>query len=254
MLFLSDDNAPADGKDEQVKSCSKGENGMNKTILLVDDVQMFIEIQREFLQGSQVNIITAKNGLEALDVIKNRKIPDLVFLDLHMPDMDGAECCRVIKSDPLLPGVPVVMVTAMGKSDDAEYSFTAGCDDFLTKPLDRDLFLEAARRFIPSIDRRKKRLSIQLSGVLSNNEETLACTLHDISVGGAFVASNHEATPRKVLKLFFTMPDGTRIECHGRIAWINRSDANFPKGFGVQFALLPKKAKEAIAALIASNK
>lgn len=226
---------------------------MDKTILLVDDVQMFIEIQREFLQDSLVDIITARNGLEALDIIKNNKIPDLVFMDLHMPNMDGAECCRAIKSDPALPGVPVVMVTTMGKTEDAEYSFTAGCDDFLTKPLDRDLFLEAARRFIPCIDRREKRLPIHVTGVFSTNAESLAFTLHDISVGGAYVASDYKPTPREVLKLYFTMPDGTRIECHGRVAWINDIVSKFPRGFGVQFALLPKKAKEVITNFIGSK-
>jgi len=226
---------------------------MDKTILLVDDVQMFIEIQREFLQGSQVNIITAGNGLEALDAIKNHKIPDLVFMDLHMPAMDGAACCRAIKSDPTLPVVPVVMVTAMGKTEDAEYSFIAGCDDFLTKPLDRDLFLEAARKFIPCIDRREKRRPIQATGVFSTNEESLPFTLHDISVGGAYVVSDYKTTPRKVLKLYFTMPDGTRIECHGRVAWISGFNSKFPKGFGVQFALLPKKAKEVITNFIVSK-
>jgi CheY-like chemotaxis protein len=226
---------------------------MEKTILLVDDVQMFIEIQREFLQCSQVRIITARNGLEALDVIKNNSIPDLVFMDLHMPKMDGAACCRAIKSDPALPGVPVVMVTAMGKSEDAEYSFTAGCDDFLTKPLDRDLFLESARRFIPCIDRRLKRVAIKAAGVFTTNEESLACAIQDISVGGAYVASEYAATPREVLKIYFTMPDGTRIDCHGRVAWINRVDSTFPKGFGVQFALLPKKAKEAITSFIGAK-
>ena len=226
---------------------------MDKTILLVDDVQMFIEIQREFLQDSLVDIITARNGLEALDIIKNNKIPDLVFMDLHMPNMDGAECCRAIKSDPALPGVPVVIVTTMGKTEDAEYSFTAGCDDFLTKPLDRDLFLEAARKFIPCIDRRKRRLPIHAAGVFSTKEDSLPCTLHDISVGGAYVASDYEATPKEVLKLYFTMPGGTRIECHGRVAWLSGIVSKFPRGFGVQFALLPKKSKEVITNYIASK-
>jgi CheY-like chemotaxis protein len=145
------------------------------------------------------------------------------------------------------------MVTAMGKTEDAEYSFTAGCDDFLTKPLDRDLFLEAARRFIPCIDRREKRLPIHVTGVFSTNAESLAFTLHDISVGGAYVASDYKPTPREVLKLYFTMPDGTRIECHGRVAWINDIVSKFPRGFGVQFALLPKKAKEVITNFIGSK-
>lgn len=227
---------------------------MNKTILLVDDVQMFIDIQKEFLQGSPVGILTAKNGQEALEVIKCRKIPDLVFMDLHMPKMDGAQCCKAIKTDPMLTSLPVIIVTALGKTEDTEYSFIAGCDDFLTKPLDRDLFLEAARRFIPDIDRRQKRQQIHINGVFSTNEETLPCSLHNISAGGAFIVSDFEVAPRKILRLFFSMPDGTRIECHGRVTWTNGNYSKFPRGFGVQFAMMPKKAKEAIVNHIAANR
>lgn len=227
---------------------------MNKTILLVDDVQMFIEIQKEFLQGSPVSILTARNGEEALDVIKNKIIPDLVFMDLHMPKMDGAECCKAIKSDPLLPGLPVIMVTAMGKTEDTEHSFTAGCDDFLTKPLDRDLFLEAARRFIPGIDRRLKRKSIRVNGVFSSNEESMSCILHDISVGGAYIISDFEVIPRKIIKLYFSMPDGSGIECHGRVVWINNNYEKSPRGFGVQFALMTKKTKEIISNYIEADR
>lgn len=226
---------------------------MNKTILLVDDVQMFIDIQKEFLTGSPVSILTARNGQEALEIIRNNIVPDLVFMDLYMPKMNGAECCKAIKSDPSLPCLPVIMVTAMGKTEDAEYSFTAGCDDFLTKPLDRDLFLEVARRFIPAIDRRQRRQRISSNGVLITSGESLSCTLHDISVGGAYVVSDYDAIPREILKLFFTMPDGTRIECHGRVTWINNHCSELPRGFGIQFALMPKKAKEVISNFIETN-
>lgn len=227
---------------------------MNKTILLVDDVQMFIEIQKEFLQGSQVEIMTAGNGQEALEVIKSRKIPDIVFMDLHMPKMDGAACCRAIKSDPSLPPLPVIMVSTMGKTEDADQSFSAGCDDFLTKPIDRNLYLEVARRFIPGIDRREKRLKILLDGVFSTNEESHACIIHDISAGGAYIVSDHEVSCKKILKLYFNMPEGTGIECYGRVAWINDNCSKYPKGFGVQFALMPKKTKESIINYIETNR
>ena len=219
---------------------------MNKTILLVDDVQMFIDIQREFLQRSSVRILTARNGQEALEMIKNKQIPDLVFMDLHMPKMDGAACCRAIKSDPSLPSLPVIMVTTMGKTEDAEQSFTAGCDDFLTKPLDRSLFLEVARRFIPGIDRRENRLSIHAKGVFSTNEESLACSIQDLSIGGVYIVSDYEVTPKEIIKLYFNLPDGNRIECYGRVTWINGNGSGYPKGFGVQFALMPKKSKKTI--------
>lgn len=224
---------------------------MNGTILLVDDNQLFIEIEKEFLESSLVDVLTARDGLEALHVIKTRR-PDLVFMDLQMPKMDGAVCCRAIRSDPALVALPVVMVTTKGKDEDRENCFSAGCDYFLTKPLDRDHFLEAARRYLPGVDRREKRLSIKIDAICSINDETFSCSLHDISIGGAFIATDFFGVQKSVIQISFTLPDGTIIECPGRIAWVNRITSKIPKGFGVKFALMPKHAKESLERCIES--
>lgn len=222
---------------------------MGKTILLVDDNRMFIEIQKEFLQDSQVAILTARDGLEALKVIKSRR-PDLVFMDLQMPGMDGAACCRAIKSDQTLRNIPVVMITSGGKPEYREQCYSAGCDDFLTKPLDRDHFLEIAKRFIQSINRREKRIPFDADVSVLINHETLACTLYNLSMGGAYVESDYQATPRDVIRISFTLPDGARIDCPARVAWVNSSLSTMPRGFGVQFALLPNIAKEALTKFV----
>jgi CheY-like chemotaxis protein len=222
---------------------------MGTTILLVDDIQMFIDIEKEFLHYSQAEILTARNGQEALDVIKSMR-PDLVFMDLQMPRMDGAACCRAVKSDPTLRGIPVVMVTTKGKEEDKEACFSAGCDCFLTKPLDRDQFLEVARKFVPNIDRREKRLAIGVNGTFRSDGAAMPCTLYDLSVGGAFVKSDYAGVPDRVIQISFTLPDGTVIESHGTIAWVNRTDTSMPRGFGVRFALLPRHAKKALASFV----
>lgn len=222
---------------------------MGKAILLVDDVQMFIEIEKEFLQNSQVEILTARDGLEALDVIKDRR-PDLVFMDLQMPKMNGDACCRAIKSDRVQFITPVVMVTSKGDEEGKDICFAAGCDGFLTKPLDRDRFLEVARRFLPSIDRREKRLTIAINGVFQYNESTLPCTLYDVSVSGAFVKTDCFGIPDRVIKISFTLPDGTAIETQGKIMWVNRIVSEIPCGFGAKFALMPKEAKMALTKFI----
>jgi CheY-like chemotaxis protein len=222
---------------------------MGNTILLVDDIQMFIEIQKEFLQDSQVNILAARNGLDALGVIKTRR-PDLIFMDLQMPVMDGAASCRAIKSDPTLRNIPVVMISSGGNLDYREQCFSAGCDDFLTKPLDRDHFLEIAKRFIPTINRREKRIPFKADVSILINHETLSCILYNLSMGGVYVESNYQASPRDVIRISFSLPDGTRIDCPGRIAWVNNGISKMPRGFGVQFALLPNNAKEALTKII----
>lgn len=226
---------------------------MDRTILLVDDLRMFIEIEKEFLQYTLVNILTAKDGLEALDIVKT-KSPDVVFMDLEMPRMDGATSCRAIKSDPALASIPVVMVTSKGKEEDREHCYSAGCDYFLTKPLDRDVFLDVARKFIPDIDRRERRILVNIDTQLRATDENVPCRLHDLSAGGAFITTDYFGMPNSVVQISFTLPDGTAIECHGRIAWINRIYAKFPRGIGIKFALMPQRMREALNKFIETHK
>jgi CheY-like chemotaxis protein len=225
---------------------------MDKTILLVDDVRMFIEIQKEFLKFSCAEILTATDGEEALNVVITRR-PDLIFMDLQMPKMDGATCCRAIKADQRLMSIPVVIVTSKGKEEDLKRCYSAGCDDYLTKPLDRDHFLQTARRFLPNIDRREKRLPLTINGVITNSEISLSCRLYDISLGGVFVITDYIGIPGHVIQVSFTLPDGSLIECPGRIIWVNRDNSSMPHGFGVKFSLLAGQANVALARFIKST-
>lgn len=222
---------------------------MGDTILLVDDNKMFIEIEKEFLQYSPVEILTAEDGVEALHEIRNKR-PDLVFMDIFMPKMDGITCCQAIKSDFSLVNIPVVIVTAKGNDDEQNKATFAGCDHFITKPLDRDCFLNVARSFISSINRRGKRRQVNITAVCRMNNETFHCSIHDLGVGGAFVATSYFGIPKSVIHLSFSLPDGSIIECQGRIAWVNRVKSLKPIGFGIQFALLPNHATKAITQFI----
>jgi uncharacterized protein (TIGR02266 family) len=215
---------------------------MEKTILLVDDLQMFIEIEKDFLRDTRMDILTARDGIEALDVVKSKQ-PDLIFMDLEMPRMDGWACCRAIRSDPAVANVPVVMVTSSGNEEKCRL---AGCDHFLTKPLDRDIFLDVARKYLPDIDRREKRVGIKTDCLVRVRDETIMCHLHDLSKGGTFVATDELRESGTVVQITFTLPDGTVIACSGRIAWLNRNESKLPKGFGVKFSLLTKDAKSAL--------
>jgi CheY-like chemotaxis protein len=222
---------------------------MNGTILLVDDSRVFIELEKEFLQGSRVEVLTANDGQEALHFVKTRR-PQLVFMDILMPNMDGVSCCRAIRSDSAIFDTPVVMITSQGSEKDKEKCFSAGCDYFLTKPLDRDLFLHVAHRFIPSVNRRVKRLPFDVKGTLRINGSTVPCILHDVSAGGAFVETDYFGAPKGSVEISFSMPDGTTIECLGSITWANRVASKKPRGLGVKFALLPLKAYEALSKFI----
>ena len=116
-------------------------------ILLVDDTKLFLKLEREYLKQSSVVILTAENGRQALEIARNER-PDLIYMDLNMPEMDGATCCAALKADPELRSIPVILVTTAGMSESVEQCKHAGCDGFLTKPIDRKTFLEMGRKFL----------------------------------------------------------------------------------------------------------
>ncbi len=81
----------------------------NKTVLLVDDTRFFIEQEISLLNNSGLEVLVANNGIEAAKIIAEKK-PDMVFMDLYMPGMNGDKSCRTIKSDKNLCHIPIIMV------------------------------------------------------------------------------------------------------------------------------------------------
>jgi CheY-like chemotaxis protein len=222
---------------------------IKKTILLVDDVRMFLEIQKEFLQHSPVNILTAKNGMEAFKAVACKR-PDLIFMDLEMPEMNGVDCCRAIKYVAELAAIPLVMITARGDETSRANCKSAGCDDFLTKPLDRKQFLDTASRFLVGIERREHRMPVNVEGAFHSRGTTFPCVLSDLSFGGAFIKTDFVCEVDRVVPLAFALPNGSAVRCQVRITWFRQSSNGSPPGFGVNFVLLPKETREALSNFI----
>src|SRR5277367_2559278 len=107
---------------------------MSARILVVDDVPANVKLLEARLSAEYFDVLTASNGAEAL-MICARAECDIILLDVMMPDMDGFEVCRRLKSNPATHFIPVVMVTALDSPSDRVRGLEAGADDFLTKPV-----------------------------------------------------------------------------------------------------------------------
>ncbi len=105
-------------------------------VLVVEDSPFQMKVILRYLEGEDMDIITAVDGHEALKLALER-VPDLVLLDLVLPGMDGFEVCRRIKSTPATSGVPVIVITTSSEQEDKLNSLQYGADDFITKPVDR---------------------------------------------------------------------------------------------------------------------
>lgn len=117
---------------------------MSKKLLIVDDephIRLLLEQTLEELEDHDVELLTATNGLEALETIQREK-PNLVFLDVMMPKMNGYEVCQKVKGDSDLADVYIIMLTAKGQEFDRDRGKDVGADIYMTKPFDPDEILE----------------------------------------------------------------------------------------------------------------
>jgi len=120
---------------------------MEKKILIVDDeahIRMLIEQTLEELEDEGVEFLSAENGEQALELIVADK-PQLVFLDVMMPKLNGMEVCRRVKKELLLEKVFIVLLTAKGQELDRMKGQEVGADVYMTKPFDPEMILAKAR-------------------------------------------------------------------------------------------------------------
>ena len=113
---------------------------MPPKILIVDDephIRLLLQQVLEELEDQGVELLTAANGVEALETIKAEK-PEMVFLDVMMPKMNGFDVCQVVKHKLGLKAIYIVMLTAKGQEFDKQKGEEAGADMYMTKPFDPD--------------------------------------------------------------------------------------------------------------------
>ncbi|MBD2358015.1 response regulator [Tolypothrix sp. FACHB-123] len=120
---------------------------MKNKVLIVDDeisVRLLLEEVLETLEHEAVEILMAKNGSEALELIQTEK-PKLVFLDVIMPKMSGLEVCNTVKNELRIPNIYIIMLTANGQEVDKQQGSEVGADLYMTKPFRAKNVLEICR-------------------------------------------------------------------------------------------------------------
>jgi two-component system cell cycle response regulator DivK len=117
-----------------------------KTVLIVEDVELNRDLLVQLLEGDY-RLLLAQDGQSAIQKAREEK-PDLILMDLSLPRMDGWEATRRLKADGELAGIPVIVLSAHAMRGDEERARAAGCDDFLTKPIDETLLFEKVARHL----------------------------------------------------------------------------------------------------------
>ncbi len=123
---------------------------MPKKVLIVDDeahIRLLLEQTLEDLEDWGVELLLASNGEEALDLIRTEQ-PELIYLDIMMPKLNGFDVCQIVKNEWGLRQIHIIMLTAKGQEFDKKRGFQVGADSYLTKPFDPDELLETTSQIL----------------------------------------------------------------------------------------------------------
>ena len=122
-------------------------NGSSKTVLVVEDNELNMKLFHDLLEAHGYGILQTKDGMEALRMAREHR-PDLILMDIQLPEVSGLEVTKWLKEDDDLREIPVVAVTAFAMKGDEEKIREGGCEAYIAKPISVSNFLETVERFL----------------------------------------------------------------------------------------------------------
>jgi two-component system, cell cycle response regulator DivK len=126
---------------------SPGPQPMTKTVLIVEDNELNMKLFHDLLDAHGYRTLQTRNGMEALALAREHR-PDLILMDIQLPEVSGLEVTKWLKEDDQLRKIPVVAVTAFAMKGDEERIREGGCEAYISKPISISTFLDTVRQFI----------------------------------------------------------------------------------------------------------
>ncbi|MGH6618614.1 MAG: response regulator [Alphaproteobacteria bacterium] len=120
---------------------------MAKSILVVEDNELNMKLFHDLLEAQGYNVLQSRDGMEALKVARTHK-PDLILMDIQLPEVSGLEVTKWLKEDEDLRSIPVIAVTAFAMKGDEEKIREGGCEAYISKPISVVNFLETVEKFL----------------------------------------------------------------------------------------------------------
>ncbi len=183
-----------------------------KTVLIVDDSRLFLDFERELIEPWGCRVREAISFKDA-EASLREETPDLVLLDLTLPDRSGADLCRFMKATPPFASIPVIMVSASERIEEVQRCIDANCDDYLTKPINADVLREKVARALGVAARRSFRVPIQIKIMKGEGSSFFGYTRDVSETGIALIADEAVPVSRRV-QIHFRDPDSThRVSC-----------------------------------------
>jgi len=118
-----------------------------KTVLIVEDNELNMKLFRDLLEAHNIATLETNDGHKVLDIAREHK-PDLILMDIQLPEISGLDVTKMLKADDELKSIPVVAVTAFAMKGDEEKIREGGCEDYLSKPISVVEFLNVVQRYL----------------------------------------------------------------------------------------------------------
>lgn len=205
-------------------------------LLIVDDMKTFLDLEKAFLRRADCRILTAATGLEAIRVAQAEQ-PDLIVLDIQMPELNGIEATRILKANRLTAAIPIVIFSSTTRKDEA---MAAGAQEFVSKPVDEERFPETIQKYVPLKFRKDERRTLDTPARFSRDQEHGEGRLTDISISGCFLVTDTPLWVGDSLRLFFSLPMPQVAKEIQAEAMVVRKAAH---GFGLGFTDISEGAK-----------
>jgi two-component system cell cycle response regulator DivK len=152
---------------EKTKTPNRQENKKCKRILIVEDHQLSLALLKQLLQVHGYEILETPLGLEAIDIARDDQ-PDLILMDIGLPDISGLEVTRLLKQDDQTKTIPIIAVTALATPEQEKKGLESGCDAYITKPITLGNLLRTIESFLSSVPSAVGSLHIDRSPTLSD--------------------------------------------------------------------------------------
>ncbi len=120
---------------------------MSKTVLIVEDNELNMKLFNDLLEAHNINTLQTKDGREVLDIAREKK-PDLIIMDIQLPEVSGLEVTKWLKADDALKTIPVIAVTAFAMKGDEQKIREVGCDDYISKPISVSHFMDVVNKHL----------------------------------------------------------------------------------------------------------
>ncbi len=120
---------------------------MAKTVLIVEDNELNMKLFNDLLEAKGYNVVQTRSGLTALDLAKEHR-PDLILMDIQLPEVSGLEVTKWIKEDETIASIPVIAVTAFAMKGDEERIRQGGCEAYISKPISVATFIKTIQYYI----------------------------------------------------------------------------------------------------------